>query len=139
MLWSLILTQYPSPKEAKSPHVATVGGTIRIMNTTSAPIPIKRNEHVSFARPTEDQLLVPGPSPQSPLPEGKPRPQYLCPRVNIDPDNILPVSNRTEFHKTLEKFYSLFTPKITGSAAGPIEGVVNMDPVQPLQRKGRIP
>ena len=48
---------------------------------------------------------------------------------------------QNSFRNLLETYDDVFDPTITGyyGAAGPFEAVVNMGPVQPPQRKGRLP
>ncbi|CAB3998268.1 Retrovirus-related Pol poly from transposon opus [Paramuricea clavata] len=61
--------------------------------------------------------------------------------VTVDPDNILPPTTRESFRSLLEAHDDVFDPTFTGynGAVGPFEAVVNMGPVQPPQRKGRVP
>ena len=48
---------------------------------------------------------------------------------------------RSEFQDLLQTYDDVFDPSITGynGDVGPFEAVVNMGPVQPPQRKGRLP
>ena len=57
------------------------------------------------------------------------------------PDQILPSNIVQQFTDLHTEFNTLFDPDFPGynGAAGPIKAVVNMGPVQPPQRKGRIP
>ena len=61
--------------------------------------------------------------------------------VQLDPDNILPPQAKQGFRDILHKFDDVFDPVIMGynGAVGPFEAHVNMGPVQPPQRKGRVP
>lgn len=61
--------------------------------------------------------------------------------VQLDPDNILPNSIRAEFQRLLNKYDNVFDPGVVGynGAVGPFEAHVNMGPVQPPQRKDRVP
>jgi hypothetical protein len=61
--------------------------------------------------------------------------------VNVDPDNQLPSDVVSQFRSTLREFDDVFDPNFKGykGAVGPFEAVVNMDTVQPPQRKGRLP
>ena len=54
---------------------------------------------------------------------------------------MLPEAVRNKFHEVLRRFDDVFDPKIVGynDAAGPMEAIVNMSPVEPPQRKGRVP
>ena len=71
------------------------------------------------------------------------RPDIQSPHIEIavDPDKILPTPMQHSFRNLLETYDDVFDPTITGynGAAGPFEAVVNMGPVQPPQRKGRLP
>jgi hypothetical protein len=61
--------------------------------------------------------------------------------VSIDPDGILPKDVQAKFTTIMQKFDNVFSPHLTGynSNAGPFEAHVNIAPVQPPQRKGRVP
>ena len=61
--------------------------------------------------------------------------------VSLDPDHILPEDTRALFSSLLTEFEEVFDPDYKGynGASGPFEAVVNMGPVQPPQRKGRLP
>ena len=79
--------------------------------------------------------------PSRPPPASPSTPQQHSLSVKLDPDSILPESIRTEFCLVLERYDDVFDKNISGynGAAGPFEAVVNMGPVQPPQRKGRLP
>ena len=142
----------PRPDCAKSvsdwprPHILeAVAGRVRILNDTSIVKNISRHEHFCQVRLT--QTLDPKentlPFPQHPVPHVTPKPlassHSSC--VTVDPDNILPPTTRQSFRSLLEAHDDVFDPTITGynGAVGPFEAVVNMGPVQPPQRKGRVP
>ena len=61
--------------------------------------------------------------------------------VRVDPDGLLSASEKASFISLLKEFQVVFDPRIPdyNGAAGPIEGIVNMGPVEPPQRKGRVP
>lgn len=61
--------------------------------------------------------------------------------VALDPDNLLPPAITTKFCNLLAQYDSVFDPAITGynGAFGPLQAKVNMGPVEPPQRKGRLP
>ena len=61
--------------------------------------------------------------------------------VSIDPDGILPKDIQAKFTAIVQKFDDVFSPHLTGynGNAGPFEAHVNIGPVQPPQRKGRVP
>ena len=60
--------------------------------------------------------------------------------VHIDPDGLLSPAEKAAFISLLKEF-EFFDPCIPGcnGGASPIEGVVNMGPVEPPQRKGHVP
>ena len=61
--------------------------------------------------------------------------------LSVDPDNLLPDQSRRKFQQLLQEYDRVFDPQIIGysGAAGPIQATVDIGPVQPPQRKGRIP
>lgn len=61
--------------------------------------------------------------------------------VNLDPDNTLSREMKAQFKQTLDTYDEVFNPDFKGynCASGPLKAVVNMVPVQPPQRKGRLP
>lgn len=62
-------------------------------------------------------------------------------RVQLDPDNVLSPEMKAKFKETLWEYDSVFYSKFQGhnGAVGPFEAKVNMGPVQPPQRKERVP
>ena len=68
-------------------------------------------------------------------------PGYHSEQVSVDPDGIFSPDEKRNTLSLLKEFDRVFDPVIPGynGAAGPIKGVVNMGPVQPPQRKGRMP
>jgi hypothetical protein len=61
--------------------------------------------------------------------------------VQLDPHGILPTKAKQAFSDTLREFDDVFSPSLPGynGKAGPFQAVVNIGPVLPPQRKGRIP
>ena len=61
--------------------------------------------------------------------------------VCLDPENLLPLDVRAKFSSLLDEYDHVFHPKIKGynGSVGPFEARVNMGPVEPPQRKGRLP
>ena len=121
--------------------VESVGSKIRLVNASNEPQRIKRHDHICRALP-----IIPPENHPPPSLEQQPsiKPQATRPfsdDVTVDSDNLLSVQTRTKFHQLLLKFDSVFDPRISGynGAAGPVEATVNMGPVLPPQRKGRIP
>ena len=143
-------TDTPISKHTKPAHIwpepqilEAVGSKIRLVNTSHEPKAIGRHEHLSQILPTTS---APSPTP-SQIPTDQPspvRPKCSPPfssAVSVDPDNLLPDQSRLKFQQLLQEYDHVFDPKITGynGAAGPIQATVNIGPVQPPQRKGRIP
>ena len=61
--------------------------------------------------------------------------------VTIDPDHALSPDERASFRSILEEYDDVFDPNYTGynGHVGPSKAVVDLGPVQPPQRKGRLP
>jgi len=127
--------QWPEPQVVES-----VGSKVRLVNTSDEPYCVRKHDHIGFARPTTPVAppLVPEP-PQATFTH--PKQASFSSSVTIDPDNLLPQPMRDQFQQVLQKYDGVFGPDIPGynGAAGPIEAHVNMGPVEPPQRKGRLP
>ena len=54
---------------------------------------------------------------------------------------MIPESYRTKFRNLVKTFDEVFSPELPGynGAFGKFEATINMGPVQPPQRKGRVP
>ena len=122
-----------------------VASRVRLVNDTAEPRTVRRHEHHCQARRTT--VVVPaslvGPHPSPPHSGGSNSPQagFFSDAVVVDSDNILPDTFRNEFHEVLQTHDEVFNPAIVGynGMAGPVQASVNMGPVQPPQRKGRVP
>ena len=138
--------------EPKSDHqswltpqiVEAVSGKVRVMNTTSEPVTIRKNEHVCDARHTVN--ICDNPSPKEPkyttnVKKNNADSTYVTNTIQLDPDGILSHECKQSFQSVLQKFENVFSPDIGGynGAAGPLKAKVNMGPVLPPQRKGRVP
>ena len=123
--------------------VSSVAGRVRIPNLTREPQVIRRHEHFCQARP----VFVPSDANQGLVPRSDrirsvtDKSSLFSDKVSLDPDNILPVGTRRAFKDLHTEFDEVFNPVFPGynGAVGPFEAVVNMGPVQPPQRKGRLP
>ena len=130
------------------PHIVeAVAGRVRILNDTAEPKTIARHEHFCQVRQTRSPDIQ-NPNIQYPVPNltTSSTPHHQPPTmhsatVSVDPDNMLSKPTQQSFRSLLETYDDVFDPTITGynGAAGPFEAVVNMGPVQPPQRKGRLP
>ena len=74
------------------------------------------------------------------LPSKVSSPTNFSASVSLDPDNTLDPDTQSRFRSLHDEYDEVFDPKYPGyyGAAGPFEAVVNIGPVQPPQRKGRL-
>lgn len=130
------------------PHIIeSVGNKIRLYNATDRPKSLNRHEHFCQIRLTtpidttdnklEPQQDVSNTQYSTPVKQSG----FYSDTVKLDSDNVLSDSTRDKFRQLLQKYDNVFNPDIVGynGAAGSFEAVVNMGPVQPPQRKGRVP
>lgn len=127
--------------------VSSVAGRIRIPNLSGEPHVLKRHQHFCQVDPLST-VTVPSPAPDThttvPMARHLPvRPATVqhSKGVQVDPDNLLPPGFKDRFHSLLDQYDEVFNPAISGynGAEGPFEAKVNMGPVEPPQRKGRLP
>jgi hypothetical protein len=87
------------------------------------------------------QTQVPSSQDLGPLPPPHHTTGYHSEQVSVDPDVIFSPDEKLDTLSLLKEFDRVFDPVISGynGAACPIEGVVNIGPVQPPQRKDRTP
>ena len=127
---------WPLPQEIHS-----VGGALRITNTTDQPILIQKHQHFGqiLATSTADQQ-VPYSHTCSPNKATSPIKPFSK-SVSIDQSNSLPSDIRQRLAAINLKYDEVFNPRIAkyNGASGDIQAVVNMGPVLPPQRKGRLP
>ena len=143
-------TDTPISKYTKPAHIwpepqilEAVRSKICLVNTSHEPKAIGCHEHLSQILPT---ITPPSPTPGQ-IPTYQPSPVWpkcsppFSSTMSVDPDNLLPDQSRLKFQQLLQEYDRVFGPKITGynGAAGPIQGTVNIGPVEPPQCKGRIP
>ena len=131
------LDKWPTPDVTEQ-----VAGKIRILNDTSSPQRVGKNEHICQSTPvvytTNNDMDVKMPSDCT-----KPTtcsPPYSS-DVQIDSDHQLSDSLRCKFEQLTREYDNVFNPSFAGynGAVGPFKATVNMGPVQPPQRKGRLP
>ena len=121
--------------------VSSVARAIRIPNLSSVPRTLKRHEHFCQVVPVFEPPEVPSsppPTAQRPLP---PSSASYSASVQVDPDSTLPQTVRADFQSLLTEYDTVFDPQFPGynGAAGAYKAKVNMGPVEPPQRKGRLP
>ena len=134
-----------SPSDWPPPSILeSVAGKVRILNQSNEPQHIKRNEHVCSARPVstlpyKEPIAISSTSeyPTKPIIPSGP----YSNTVKIDPNEQLTPTQRAAFKDILDKYDDVFKPDLPGynGACGPFKAVVNMGPVKPPQRKGRVP
>ena len=132
-----------SPAWPQPSLLYSVNGNLRIPNLTDEPLVLKRNEHFCKVRSTyipdcdkntNSEMIASNP----------PVNQISTPHsdlVRVDPDNILSAEMKEKFRILLKKYDDVFNPVFKGynGAVGQLQAKVNMGPVQPPQRKGRVP
>ena len=128
--------------------LASVAGRIRIPNLYAEPHTLKRHEHFCQVDPLGTPCCdsqVPAPGPSSPVYDVRATKHSSVTKhsdaVRLDPDNLLPPSIQSQFRELLTRYDRVFDPAITGynGAVGPFQARGNMGPVEPPQRKGRLP
>lgn len=126
---------WPSPQEVES-----VDSRIRIVNSLNEPIMIRRGDQIGQILPvmsTPATTVLDEPNthqkPSTPVPHSA--------QLKVDPDNILPPDIKAEFEALHSQYDDVFRPGVSkyNGASGNIEAHVNMGPVLPPQRKGRMP
>ena len=125
--------------------ISSVAGKIRIPNLSPQPRFLKRNEHFCQVR----AVYTPEASNANSHLQAtlRPRPPPLqastkhSANVCLDPANLLPRDVRAKFSSLLDEYDHVFDPKTKGynGSVGPFKARVNMGPVEPPQRKGRLP
>lgn len=115
----------------------TVGCHIRIVNTSSMPQKLTKNEHFGQVLPV---------MPPCDKAYDIPCAVNLVSKsdtdtIKLDPDSTMPLEFRTKFQSVLAEFQDVFANDIPGynGAKGPLKAVINMGPTLPPQRKGRVP
>ena len=121
--------------------VSSVVRAIRIPNLSTEPRTLKRHEHFCQVTPVfepKEESPTSQPPTQHPL---LPSPASHSASVQVDPDCILPEAVRANFQSLLSEYDSVFDPQFPGynGSAGPYQARVNLGPVEPPQRKGRLP
>ena len=124
--------------------VSSVAGRIRIPNLSVEPRVLRRNEHFCQVHPVFSQDADCPPVDQQPPSPAVVHQTITCDHsapIVVDPDEILPQDVKHQFEALHTEFEDVFDPRFKGynGAVGPFKAVVNMGPVQPPQRKGRLP
>ena len=125
-------TDWPPPS-----IIEAVSGKVCISIDTDEPLSL-RICHVLLTTELSDDIKdnhTQLPKPNSPTKESH------SDTVSIDPDKILSESYRSKFHTLVQSYDDVFDCKLQGynGSMGTFEAKINMGPVQPPQRKGRVP
>jgi hypothetical protein len=132
---------WPCPKV-----YSVIDGEITIPNTSSDPIPIKKNQHVcniqlevpsDISRAIVEKAVSSVPSSSHPAKKTTP---YSTP-VKLNPDGVLTSEETAKFNSLLQQYDEVFNPKISryNQKSGQCFVEVNMGPNPPPQHKGRVP
>ena len=120
--------------------VSSVADKIRIPNLSSEPHSLKHNEHFCQVNPVFSPASTPScePRPRPSDPTGVLQ-HNSC--EHLDPENALPPDIRAKSQELHDDYDEVCDPRIKGynGTAGSFEAQVNMAPVEPPQRKGRLP
>lgn len=124
--------------------VNSIGGMIRIPNHSSNPIVVKKNTHICTVYKTSSKYCEEDYKPILPKTVSVSNTKSSLPfshNVSIDPDSMLSDNTKLIFKELLKEYDNVFNPKIIGynGKSGPLKATVNMGPVLPPQRKGRVP
>jgi hypothetical protein len=117
---------------------------IRIPHLSDQPLALKRNEHFCQLNSVFNPLKAdeqPRPIPIPTKPQPTPKEKCFSSSINLDPAHLLPTNVFVKFGNLHKQFDTVFNPKIEGynGASGPFKAKVNMGPVEPPQRKCRLP
>jgi hypothetical protein len=130
---------WPSPNILPCVH-----GSVRLINAGKYPIALKRGQHVgqvravtTYERNSPLPLTELAPSSSSNLVE----PIDCYKLISVNPEGVLDDQSANRFLNLHHDFRRVFEPSLTGynGKSGKVEAIVNMGPVQPPQRKGRVP
>ena len=144
-LWALEprpdIKKVPAGDQLWPPHqlIQSVGHCLRIANTTDAPVLIGKHEHFCQVVPTMEPRDRCEPHITMAAKVGPCQP-YAA-NITVDPDHLLDSASRDRFIKLHDRYDNVFNPAIGkyNGKSGKIEATVNMGPVLPPQRKGRLP
>ncbi len=115
----------------------SVGSTIRILNTSSSPHTIPRNDHFAQITPVVNAPLTPDPTQVNPVLTRKTNSDHSS-QIQLD---HLPPEEQEQFKALHSTHASVFGPDLPGynGSSGEFKAIINMGPALPPQRKGRMP
>ena len=123
--------------------IANVAGKIRIPNLSDVPQFLQKYEHFCQVRPVyipDSVTNIDNGLPIQPTPPTSKSTLHSS-NFNLDPAHTLPVEVRSSFMALHKDYDTVFSPEFQryNGAEGPLKAIVNMGPVLPPQRKGRLP
>ena len=120
---------------------SVVSGHVRIANSSMEPISVLKNEHFCQVVPVCDaEDTAPVSHHTIPSTHHRTTLEMFSSDVSLDPNSLMPTSIRNKFQQVLKQYDTVFDPKYKryNGYYGDIKAVINMGPVLPPQRKGRI-
>ena len=112
------------------------------MNNTTEPQVLRRHEHFCQIRATSELDLT-APTDATPIIHQKPsKPLFYSDAIKLDPDHMLSDSDREKFQTLTREFDDVYSSDLPGYNHGGLsnfKATINMGPVEPPQRKGRVP
>ena len=132
----------PPSKLWPNPQLLTCAeNTIRIPNLTTEPKSIRKGDHFCQIVRTVGVDTQNQPIDTMTKPAVIKEDHSAYRDVVIDPDNITPQEFKQKLECLCESYGHVFSPKLKGynGRDGSVKAVVNMGPVMPPQRKGRMP
>ena len=122
--------------------IESVNGKIRIINETNQPQSVKKNEHFCQILDTIIPPLSTSDTKIDVNDNNNLQSSVPCSElIKLNPDNVLTHQYHQKFRKLLNDYSDVFNTSIGvyNGYFGPFEATVNMGPVEPPQRKGRVP
>jgi hypothetical protein len=123
--------------------IRSVGGQISIMNNTNLPVNIPKHKHLCQVRAISNISSSENNNYHQAIckPASCDNNHNFSEHVSLDPNKMMNGDIRSKFVALHQKFNHVFDSVLPGynGASGPSEAVVNMGPVLPPQRKGRLP
>ena len=124
---------WPQPIVTRS-----VGGKVRLANTTDEPQQVRGSQHLCQAISTYSPTkTINSTSPHSTITGHRSEVSQIV----TDPDNLLSAQDRQKFLQLANEFSDVFGNDLPGynGSSGHFKATINMGPTQPPQHRGRLP
>ena len=141
----------PSVPWPQAQEVLSVDHNLRLINNTSEPVVVPRHAHLCQIRqvstipspgsiPSTTSTHIDTSQPKSDLSRHT-LPSPFSDNISVNPDGLLSRECHQKFVDLNRSYDRVFNPQVPhyNGKSGNIQGVVNMGPVLPPQRKGRLP